>query len=145
MAMKKIALLLVATASVLAGLGAVAFAKTHRDKFPVSCNVLWLAVKDAVRESGKYGILGIDDTEMTVSYNTGGTLGGKRTNSVVLNRRGDTTCEMQTQTAFSGLAHNDAGTFKKRVEKSLEEQPRVAEKTVKQFPQQASAANEEKK
>jgi len=52
---------------------------------------------------------------------------------------------MQTQTAFSGLAHNDAGTFKKRVEKSLEEQPRVAEKTVKQFPQQASAANEEKK
>jgi len=72
-------------------------------------------------------------------------LGGKRTNSVVLNRRGDTTCEMQTQTAFSGLAHNDAGAFKKRVEKSLEEQPRVAEKTVKQFPQQASAANEEKK
>ena len=47
-----------------------------------------------------------------------GTLGGKRINSVVLNGKGDT-CEMQVQTAYSGLAHNDAGDFKKRVDESL--------------------------
>jgi len=136
MTRKKIALLLVVTAPALAGLGPVAHAKTHRDGFRVSCDVLWPAVKDAMRNSGKYGIVGIDNTEMTVSYIIGGSLGGKRLNSVVLNRQGDNACEMQTQTAFSGLVHNDAGDFKKRVEHSLAKQEQVAEKAAKPFPQQ---------
>src|SRR6266436_6201844 len=95
-----------------------AFAKTHKDNYSVSCSVLWPAVKDALRNSGKYGILGIDSNEMTASFVIGGTLGGKRINSVVLNGKGDS-CEMQVQTAYSGLAHNDAGDFKKRVDESL--------------------------
>jgi hypothetical protein len=97
------------------------FGKTHNDMYSVPCSVLWSAVKDALRNSGKYGILGIDNTEMTASFVIGGSLGGKRINSVVLNGKGDT-CEMQTQTAFSGLAHNDAGDFKKRVDESLAKQ-----------------------
>ena len=68
-----------------------------------------------------YGIIGIDNTEMTASFNIGGTLGGKRTNSVLLNGKGDT-CEMQIQTACSGIEHNDAGDFKKRVDESLAKQ-----------------------
>jgi len=80
--------------------------------------VLWPAVKDVLRNSGKYGIIGIDNTEMTASFNIGGTLGGKRINSVVLNTKGDG-CEMQIQTAASGLIHNDEGDFKKRVDESL--------------------------
>jgi hypothetical protein len=98
-----------------------AFAKTHKENYSVSCSVLWPAVKDALRNSGKYGILGIDNTEMTASFVIGGSLGGKRINSVVLNGKGDT-CEMQVQTAFSGLAHNDEGDFKKRVDASLAQQ-----------------------
>jgi hypothetical protein len=47
-------------------------------------------VKDALRNSGKYGILGIDNTEMTASFVIGGTLSGKRINSLVLNAKGDT-------------------------------------------------------
>src|ERR1700674_123880 len=94
------------------------FAKTHKDTFEVSCKVLWPAVKDALRNSGKYGILGIDNEEMTASYNIGGTLSGKRTNSLVLNGKGNS-CEMQVQTAYTGLAHNDEGDLKKRVEESL--------------------------
>jgi hypothetical protein len=97
------------------------FCKTHKDMYPVSCSVLWPAVKDVLRNSGKYGILGIDNTEMTASFVIGGTLSGKRVNSVVLNAKGDT-CEMQIQTAYSGLAHNDAGDFKKRVDDSLARQ-----------------------
>src|SRR6266403_2241293 len=108
-----------------------AFAKTHKDNYSVSCSVLWPAVKDALRNSGKYGILGIDSNEMTASFVIGGTLGGKRINSVVLNSKGDA-CEMQVQTAYSGLAHNDAGDFKKRVDESLArlqaEQPAVPKK-----------------
>jgi len=94
------------------------FCKTHKEMYSVSCSALWPAVKDALRNSGKYGILGIDSNEMTASFVIGGTLGGKRINSVVLNGKGDT-CEMQVQTAYSGLAHNDAGDFKKRVDESL--------------------------
>jgi hypothetical protein len=97
------------------------FAKTHKEMYPVSCTVLWPAVKDTLRNSGKYGILGIDGTEMTASFVIGGSLGGKRINSVVLNAKGDS-CEMQVQTAYSGLAHNDEGDFKKRVDASLAQQ-----------------------
>jgi hypothetical protein len=95
------------------------FAKTHKDNYSMACSALWPAVKDALRNSGKYGILGIDNSEMTASFVIGGSLGGKRINSVVLNSRGDATCEMQVQSAFSGLANNDAGDFKKRVDASL--------------------------
>lgn len=94
------------------------FCKTHTDTYPMPCSTLWTAVKDAVRNSGKYGILAIDNNEMTASFVIGGTLGGKRINSVVLNSKGET-CEMQVQTAYSGLAHNDYGDFKKRVDESL--------------------------
>src|ERR1700733_4065179 len=87
------------------------FGKTHKDVFSVSCGELWPAVKDTLRNSGKYGIIGIDNAEMTASYNIGGSLAGKRINSVVLNAQGTTSCELQTQTAFTGLAHNDAADF----------------------------------
>lgn len=95
-----------------------AFGKTHKEDYSVPCATLWPAVKDTLRNSGKYGIIAIDNTELTASFNIGGTLTGKRVNSVVLNGKGDA-CEMQIQTAFSGIGNNDAGDFKKRVDASL--------------------------
>jgi hypothetical protein len=65
--------------------------------------------------------LGIENTEMTASFVIGGTLGGKRINSVVLNGK-ENSCEMQVQTAYSGFTHDDAGDFKKRVDASLTQQ-----------------------
>lgn len=105
----------------LLSVAAPALAKTHKDIFNVSCKVLWPAIKDTLRNSGKYGIIGIDNSEMTASYNIGGFVTGKRINSVVLNSRGED-CEMQTQTSYSGLVNNDAGDFKKRVEDFLAKQ-----------------------
>ncbi len=99
---------------------APSFAKTHKEMYSVPCTTLWPAVKDTLRNSGKYGIIGIGNTEMTASYNMGGTLAMKRVNSVVLNSKGDNGCELQVQTAYSGLVNNDAGDFKKRVDASLE-------------------------
>ncbi len=96
-----------------------AVAKTHKDMFEVPCSALWPAVKDTLRNSGKYGIIGIDNSEMTASYNIGGFLAGKRINSLVLNSKGNG-CEMQVQTSYSGLVNNDEGDLKKRVEQSLE-------------------------
>ena len=106
---------------VLSSLTLPAFGKTHKDVYDVSCSTLWPAVKDVLRNSGKYGIIGIDSQEMTASYNIGGSLGGKRINSLVLNAQGDK-CELQVQTAFSGLAHDDYGDFKKRLDQSIAKQ-----------------------
>jgi hypothetical protein len=105
-------------ACLVLSLAAPAFAKTHKDVFNVPCATLWPAVKDTLRNSGKYGIISIVNEEMTASYNIGGNLTGKRINTVLLNAQGDN-CEMQIQTAFSGLGNNDAGDFKKRVDESL--------------------------
>ncbi len=97
-----------------------AFASTHKEMYGVSCNELWRALKDTLRNSGKYGIISIADSEMTASYNIGGNLTGKRVNSAVLNSKDDGKgCELQIQTAFSGLANDDAGDLKKRVDESL--------------------------
>lgn len=116
--MKKACALLICFASFIA-VTPLASAKTHKDNYSVSCDVLWAAVKDTIRNSGKYGVIAIDNAELTASFNIGGALGGKRINSVILNRVGPDSCEMQTQTAFSGITHNDAGDFKKRVEESI--------------------------
>ena len=67
------------------------------------CTTLWQAARDVVRNSGKYGIIGINDEEMTASYNIGGWLSGKRTNTVLLNPHGDG-CEMQIQTTYSRIS-----------------------------------------
>ncbi len=114
-------LFVVIVALLLSTLTLPAFAKTHKDVFEVPCTTLWPAVKDVLRNSGKYGIIGIDSQEMTASYNIGGTLGGKRVNSLVLNAQGEK-CEMQVQTAFSGMIHDDYGDLKKRVDEALAKQ-----------------------
>jgi hypothetical protein len=110
------------------------FAKTHKEMYTMQCSTLWPAVKDTLRNSGKYGILSIDNGDMAASFNIGGTLTGKRVNSVVLNAKGDS-CEMQVQTAYSGLVNNDEGDFKKRVDASLEK--------LKSSPPAAAAAKPE--
>jgi hypothetical protein len=119
--MVKPLLLALIIALLLSSLTLPAFGKTHKDVFEVPCATLWPAVKDVLRNSGKYGIIGIDSQEMTASYNIGGTLGGKRINSLILNSQGEK-CELQVQTAFSGLIHDDYGDLKKRVDESLAKQ-----------------------
>ena len=96
------------------------FAKTHKDTFDTSCDRLWLALKDTLRNSGKYGIIAVSNEELTASYNIGGFLTGKRINSAVLNKKAENRCEMQTQTSFSGLVNHDYGDLIKRVKESLE-------------------------
>src|SRR5580704_18903658 len=101
---------------------APSFAKVHKDGYQVPCSTLWPAVKDTLRNSGKYGILGLDNTELTATYTMGiGAIGQKRVNSVVLNAKGDNACEMVVQSGYSGITNDDAGDFKKRVDKSLAE------------------------
>jgi hypothetical protein len=107
-------------AILLLTLAVPAFASTHKELYNVPCSELWRAFKDTLKNSGKYGIIGIDNTEMTASYNIGGNLTGKRVNSAVLNSKDNgNSCELQVQTAYSGLMNDDAGDLKKRVDESL--------------------------
>ena len=99
-------------------LTSTAFAKTHTDEFQAPCDKVWAAVREVVMHSGKYGVLFMSNEDMTASYNIGGGLGGRRTNTVQLKPNGSG-CTMNTQTAFSGLAHNDAGAFLKRIKDVL--------------------------
>ena len=100
------------------GLCIPSVASTHKFNYNMPCASLWPAVKDTIRNSGKYGIIGIDNGEMTVSYSIGGNLTGKRINSLLLNTI-PTGCELQVQTRASGLLNNDVGDLKKRVDESL--------------------------
>jgi hypothetical protein len=118
--MKRLATAALALTLNLLIFGAPSFAKTHKDMYSVPCSVLWGAVKDTLRNSGKYGILGTENSEMTATYSMGvGSLGQKRVNSVLLNTKGDNACEMQIQSSYSGFTNDDAGDFKRRVDKSL--------------------------
>ena len=60
--MKKIVLVIL-----LLTLAAPGFASTHKDSYNVPCSELWAALKDTLRNSGKYGIIAIDNVEMTAS------------------------------------------------------------------------------
>ncbi|MGB6973346.1 MAG: hypothetical protein WBD67_01555 [Terracidiphilus sp.] len=95
-----------------------AIAKTHKEPYDMACSALWPAVKDVLKTSGKYNIIGIDSTEFTASFTVGSVFSGKLMNSVVLNPKG-AGCEMWINTAYRGLEHNDAGDFKKRVDAAL--------------------------
>jgi len=112
-------MVVLALVALLLALASPVVAKTHHDSFAVPCSTLWAAVKDTLKNSGKYGIVGISNEEMTASYIMGGNAAGKRMNSVVLNPQGEGGCDLQVQTAYTGLIHNDAGDFKERVESSL--------------------------
>ena len=94
-----------------------AFGNTHKDSYPVACSELWAAVKDTLKNSGNYGIIASDDNAMTASYTVGSSL-RRRTNSVAVHPRGSG-CEMQVESAYRGVMHDDAGDFKKRVDESL--------------------------
>jgi len=92
-------------------------AKVHKDSYPMSCGELWNAVQDTVKNSGYYTPIVLDEAQMTAAFNISGAI-HSRTISAHLEPQGSS-CEMQTQTSFSGLMQNDAGDFKSRVEQSL--------------------------
>lgn len=107
------------TLAVLLLLSLPSFAKTHESTIPAPCARVWSAVKDVLINSGKYRVESIDNEDMLASYGMGGWVAGTRTNSVVLKPQGTDACDMEIQTRYSGVAHNDAGDFRKRVEESL--------------------------
>jgi hypothetical protein len=116
---------LVVVALLSLALALPAFGKTHKSVYPVACSEVWGAVKDTLSNPENYDVVENDDSKMTASYNvkhavhasiTGAVM--QRTNQVTLISTG-TGCEMQVVSSYSGLAHDDQGDFRKRVDESL--------------------------
>ncbi|MFI5115414.1 MAG: hypothetical protein ACHP8B_01815 [Terriglobales bacterium] len=99
--------------------------KTYKTTYPVPCSEVWAAVKVALGNPDNYKDVQSDEDKMTADYNVkhsihwsviGAVNQGK--NRVSLLPTG-TTCEMSVVSMYSGLSHDDAGDFKKRVTESL--------------------------
>jgi len=99
--------------------------KTYKYTYSNSCQELWGAVKVALANPENYKDVESDDEKMTAIYNVkhsihwsviGAVNQGK--NSVSLAPTG-ATCEMNVESMYSGLSHNDQGDFKKRVDEAL--------------------------
>jgi hypothetical protein len=115
-------------------LTSTAFAKTHDYDLEAPCGHVWAAVREVVMHSGKYGVLYMNDKDMTASYNIGGGLTGRRTNTAQLRTNG-TGCTMSVQTAFSGLVNKDAGDFLSRVKDARNPPPnRKARRLLRSIP-----------
>jgi hypothetical protein len=99
-----------------------AFGKTHDFAMESPCGHVWAAVRDVLMHSGKYGVLYMNDKDKTASYNIGGGLTGRRTNTVQLVTKEDG-CTMSVQTAFSGIFNKDAADFLTRVKEALKTVP----------------------
>ena len=116
--------------------------KTYNYTYPVSCSELWGAVKVALGNPDNYKDVQSDEDKMTAEYNVkhsihwsviGAINQGK--NHVSLAPIGST-CEMSVVSMYSGLAHNDQGDFKKRVDEALAklQAPKPAEPTTPDMP-----------
>jgi hypothetical protein len=97
--------------------GGPAFGKGKKDIYPISCGVLWSAVRETLGNAGNYTIMAMDDSEMTASFTIVGAT-RVRVNSVALNVVGPG-CDLQVHSGESGFANDDTGAFKKRVSQSL--------------------------
>jgi len=116
--------------------------KTYNYSYPVPCSELWGAVKVALGNPDNYKDVQSDEDKMTAEYNVkhsihwsviGAINQGK--NHVSLAPIGST-CEMSVVSMYSGLAHNDQGDFKKRVDEALAklQAPKPAEPTTPDMP-----------
>jgi hypothetical protein len=105
-----------------------AFSGTHKENLPNACTEVWTAVKDTLSNQENYTIKISDEAHMTANYGVKHSvhisLGGalrQRTNTVSLSQTNDG-CQMEVKSNYSGIEHNDAGEFIKRVKESLAKQ-----------------------
>lgn len=101
------------------------FGASHETSYSNPCSELWPAVKDVVSNPKNYKLVSADDAKWTAFYDVkhkehlsiSGAV-AQKTNQVTLVTQG-TGCQMQVNSSFSGLTHDDQGDFVKRVNEAL--------------------------
>ena len=101
------------------------FGASHETSYSNPCSELWPAVKDVINNPKNYKVVSTDDAKWTAFYDVkhkehlsiSGAV-AQKTNQVTLVSQG-TGCQMQVNSSFSGLTHDDQGDFVKRVNEAL--------------------------
>jgi len=92
-------------------------AKSNRDVYPVSCDVLWTAVKNTLGNPRDYGILSVNDLQFRASFVVVGNL-VMYTDRVALTERNNG-CAMKLTMLQVGADNTDEHGFRKRFGKAL--------------------------
>jgi len=92
------------------------FAKSH-DVFPVSCDVLWAAVRDTLGNPSDYNVIAVDEAGQKASFVVVGETTPYR-NLVALAAQGDA-CAMKLTILQVGPDNSDERGFRKRLGKAL--------------------------
>ena len=91
------------------------FGQVQVYSYAMPCDALWPALKDTVRNSGKYAPLLLDSKEMVASFAISSIEGGFGIKSAVLDST-PSGCSLRVVSPGLGI---DNGDFKKQVDKSL--------------------------
>ena len=94
-----------------------ASAKSKRDVYPMACDVLWTAVKNALDSPRDYGVLSENDLSLQASFVVVGNL-VKYTDRITLEEE-DGGCRMNLRILQVGADNTDERAFRKRLKKSL--------------------------
>lgn len=94
-----------------------ASAKSNRDVYPISCDLLWTAVKHTLENPGDYGILSVNDLTLRASFMVVGNL-VRYTDRVELTEQ-DGGCRMKLTISQVGADNSDERGFRNRLKKSL--------------------------
>ncbi len=92
------------------------FAKEH-DVYPMSCDVLWASIKDALGNPRDYGVLSMDDLNLRASFVVVGNL-TMYTDRVALSAR-DSGCAMKLTMLQVGPDYSDERGFRNRLKKAM--------------------------
>jgi len=109
-----------------------ALGANHETAYSNPCSQLWPAVKEVISNPDSYKIVSSDDAKWTAFYDVkhkvhlsvSGAV-AQKTNQVTLVTQG-AGCQMQVNSSFSGLTHDDQGDFVNRVNAALAKQQAVA-------------------
>ncbi len=92
------------------------FAKPH-DLYPVSCDVLWAAVKDTLGNQNDFSVIAVDETGQKASFVVVGETTPYRDMVALVAR--DNQCAMKLTMLQVGPDNSDERVFRKRLGKSL--------------------------
>lgn len=95
--------------------------------YPVSCDELWAAVKETLRNHNNYGLGGLNDLDLRASFIVIGDL-WVQTDRVALVEKGNG-CEMKADVADIGAENTNYRQFRGRVERELARMESAKEKT----------------
>jgi hypothetical protein len=99
-----------------------AWAKVHTEIFDITCNVLWSALNDTLKNSGKYSTITLDDPDVMAVFVVGS--GSKKDKDVgridyAILKGKENGCSMQVIETLHQTFRNDADALTKRVKESL--------------------------